>query len=169
MILTLSAHSIWYSKIGHRDWSRASVNFESGGRGLTYGEKTTDFDLTYGNLAVNHDGDWFEVRDPSSMIVDVGPKQWGDFKETPSFFKSKKPRKPLPLSGPKEIDASANSKEISPYQQFVRVKVGHMYLMKVMRERKKTYIMFRVDKLIKEDNCLLSWKKVPPPAEDVEK
>ena len=152
-----------YSQRSHRDWSRASVNFETGERG------SSRFDLTYGNLAVNHDGNWFEVRDARSMIIDLGAKQWGDFKETPSFFKGKKPRKPLPLSRPKVVDASADSKEISPYQQFVRVKAGHMYLMKVMKERKTTYIMFRVDSLIKEDNCVLSWKKVPPPVDEMEK
>jgi len=44
-----------------------------------------------------------------------------------------------------------------------------MYLMKVMRERKTIYVMFRVDSLSKEDNCVLSWKRVPPPPEDFEK
>lgn len=160
-------HVTLYSKLGHRDWSRASVNFDSGERG-SKDAQVDEFDLIYGTLAVNSDSDWFSVRDPRSTIVDLGAKQWGDFSETPSF-KSKKPRKPLPLSAPMVIDGSAGSKEISPYQQFVPVKAGHMYLMKVVRGRKKTYIMFRVDTLVKEDNCLLSWKKVPPPAEDVEK
>ena len=157
-----------YSKMGHNDWSRASFNFESGERGSP-SARTANYDLTYGTLAVGYDRDWFEVRDPRSMIIDLGAKQWGDFKETPSFFKGKKPRKPLPLSRPKVIDASADSKEISPYQQFVRVEAGHMYLMKVMRERKTIYIMFRVDSLSRVDNCVLSWKQVPPPRDDFEK
>ena len=148
--------------------SRSSVNFDSGARGFKSGQ-SADFDLTYGTLTVNNDNDWFEVRDARSMIVDLGAKQWGDFRETPSFFHGKKPRKPLPLSAPKVVDASAGSKEVSPYQQFVRVRVGHMYLMKVTRARTKIYVMFRVDNLTQKDNCLLSWKKVPPPAEDVEK
>lgn len=156
-----------YSKMGHNDWSRTSINFESGERGSP--SRTANYDLTYGNLAVNYDADWFEVRDPRSMIIDLGAKQWGDFKETPSFFKGKKPRRPLPLSRPKVLDASAGVKEHSPYQQFVRVEAGHMYLMKVMRERKTIYVMFRVDSLSRVDNCVLSWKKVPPPHEDFEK
>ena len=157
-----------YSKMGHNDWSRTSINFESGERGSPNG-RTANYDLTYGNLAVNYDADWFEVRDPRSMIIDLGAKQWGDFKETPSFSKGKKPRKPLPLSRPKVLDASAGVKEHSPYQQFVRVEAGHMYLMKVMRERKTFYVMFRVDSLSRVDNCVLSWKKVPPPRDDFEK
>lgn len=165
-VATLSQVTL-YSKMGHNDWSRTSINFESGERGAP--SRTASYDLTYGNLAVDNDVDWFEVRDPRSMIIDLGAKQWGDFKETPAFFKSKKPRKPLPLSRPKVVDASAGSKEISPYQQFVRVQAGHMYLMKVMRERKTIYVMFRVDSLSREDNCVLSWKRVPPPPEDFEK
>ena len=156
-----------YSKMGHNDWSRTSINFDSGERGSP--SRTAKYDLTYGNLIVNNYPDWFEVRDPRSMIIDLGAKQWGDFKETPPFFKGKKPRRPLPLSRPKVVDGSAGSTEISPFQQFVRVQAGHMYLMKVMRERKTIYIMFRVDSLSKEDNCVLSWKRVPPPHEDFEK
>jgi len=157
-----------YSYRVYRDPSRSSVNFESGVRGLTTGQ-CADSHLNYGNLTVNNDNDWLQVCNPRSWIVDLGTKQWGDFKATPSSFAGKKPRKPLPLNAPYVIDASAGSKEVSPFQQFARVRIGHMYLMKVVSGRKKIYVMFRVDNLTKKDNCLLSWKKVPPPAEDVEK
>ena len=157
-----------YSKITHRNWSRSSVNFESGERGSPTAD-ASGFDLIYGTLAINDDSNWFEVRDGRSMIYDLGKKQFSDFKETPSFPKSKKPQKPRPLTGDlKEVNASNGSKEISPYQQYVPVKAGHIYLMKVVRDRKKTYVMFRVDELISEDNCRLSWKKVPPPPQDIE-
>jgi hypothetical protein len=158
-----------FSKISHRDWSRSSVNFDSGQRGSPTAD-ISGFDLVYGTLAVNDDSDWFEVIDGRSMIVDLGARQWSDFKATPSFPKSKKPQKPRPLSGNvKEIDTSGGSREVSPYQQFARVKAGHIYLMKVVRDRNKTYVMFRVDNLVSEDNCLLSWKKVAPPPDDLEK
>ena len=157
-----------FSQITHRDGSRASVNFDSGERGSPTAD-TSPFDLIFGTLAINDDSNWFEVIEARSMIIDLGRKQWSDFKQTPSFPKSHKPRKPLPLNGRvKEIEASAGSTEISPYQQFVPVKPGHIYLMKVVRERKKTYVMFRVEDLISEDNCRLSWKKVAPPPADVE-
>ncbi|HSE21262.1 MAG TPA: hypothetical protein VLB68_06370, partial [Pyrinomonadaceae bacterium] len=116
------------------------------------------------------DNNWFEVSDPRSTIVDLGKKGWENLKETPSFPKSKKPHKPLPLSGNlKEINASAGVDDVSPYQQFVRAKLGHMYLMKVVRDRKKTYVLFRVDTLTKQENCIVSWKNVQPPPEDIEK
>jgi hypothetical protein len=158
-----------YSRMTYRDWRKPwGVNFDRAEE-VSADQQLRGIDLKYGTLKINDDGDWFEVRDPRSMIVDLGAKKWGDVKETPAFFKGKKPRKPLPLNAPKLVDASANSKDISPYQQFVRVKAGHMYLMKVVTGRAKTYIIFRVDNLFKEDNCLLSWKKVPPPVDDVEK
>jgi hypothetical protein len=156
-----------YSKIVHRNWSRASINFGSGERGAPTGHTST-FDLVYGTIIVNDDGNWFEVGDARSMIVDLGKKKWEDFKTT-SFPQSKK-RKPLPLSANvKEVDVSAGSKDISPYQQYVRAKAGHMYLLKTVRERKKTYVLFRVETLVSHDNCVLSWKKVSPPPDDIEK
>jgi len=158
-----------YSYRVYRDPGGASVNFESGARGLPT-EQCADSDINYGNLMVNKDNDWLQVCNPRSRIVDLGRKQWGDFKETPSSFKDKKPRKPLPLNAPYAIDASGVSKEVSPFQQFARVRAGHMYLIRVARGRNSIYVMFRVDRLIKNDNCLLSWKRVTPPAEeDLEK
>lgn len=157
-----------YSKIGHREWHRASINFESGKRGSPTAD-LSDFDLVYGNLAVDDDSDWFAVSNPRSIIVDLGKKQWKDFNGTPKFLKDMS-RKPLPLGdAPFEVDASANSKDISPYKQFVQVKAGHMYLMRVVRGRTNSYVMFRVDNLVRKDNCLLSWKKVQPPRDDIEK
>ena len=157
-----------YSRLAYRDRNPASVDFDSGETVPTY-PQSVKYDITYGSLAVNNDPDWFEVHDPRSMIVDLGAKQLGDFKETPSFPKSKTPQQPMPLKRPKVVDASAGSKEVSPYQQFVPVKVGHVYLMKVWRERRKIYVLFRVDSLNQKDSCRLSWKKVPPPVDDIER
>jgi hypothetical protein len=158
-----------FSRVAYRDTSRSAVNFESGKRG--HGTRDYfDFDLLYGSAIIADDIDWFEVCDPRSQIYDLGRKRWEDFKETPPFPKSKGRRKPMPLSGDvKEIDVSGDSKEISPYAQYVRVNVGHMYLMKVKREQTTTYVMLRVDDLITQDNVTFSWKKVTPPEQDPKK
>lgn len=158
-----------YSRTGQGDLSQSSVNFDTGVRGSGIKDPVS-FDLIYGNLRVNDDNNWFEVSDPRSTMVDLGKKKWENLKKTPSFPKSKKPHKPLPLSGNlKEINVSAGVKDVSPYQQFVRVKLGHMYLMKVVRGGSKIYVLFRVDTLTKQENCILSWKKVHPLPEDIEK
>ena len=158
-----------YSRTGQGNLNQSSVNFETGARGSGITNPGA-FDLIYGNLRVNDDNNWFEVSDPRSRIVDLGKQKWEHFKEAPSLPKSKHPQKPLPLSGNvKEVDASGGVKDVSPYQQFVRAKLDHMYLMKVVRDGKKTYVLFRVDALTKQENCNVSWRKVQPPPEDIEK
>ena len=160
-----------YSVVGYQlDWTRSSVEFDSGIRGpATNAAGTSEFDLTYGALIINDKVDWFGVVNPRSRIIDLGAKNWTDFRETPSLWPGNKPRKPLPLNAPMVADASAGVKEPSPYQQYVPVVVDHMYLMQVVRGRNKTYVMFRVKSLVSKDNCILSWKKVAPPKEDLEK
>lgn len=150
------------------DVTRSSVNFETGRRGYLRNEDHTDFDLTYGGMEIQKDGkvypDWLRVTDSRSMIVDLGVKRWQDFPATPPFPKPKKSAPPLPLTKrPLVIDASAGSKEFSPYRQFVEVKPGHMYLMRLVHGRKVIYTMFRVESLKSRENCVLSWKLVQPP------
>ena len=168
-----------YSVQGHnQDFTRSSVNFESGERG--FGGTVAGFDLIYGNMTMNYGNDWYRdwlvVRDPRSIVCDLGEKNWGDFRRTPTF-PWKNWRIPLPLNSPMVFDASAGKqvdtpdakKSVTPHRQSVMVRAGHMYLMRVMRERSETYVMFRVESLTPGDNCVLSWKKVPPPEDDVEK
>jgi len=168
-----------YSVQGHnQDFTRSSVNFESGERGFR--GTVAGFDLIYGNMTINYGKDWYRdwlvVRDSRSIVCDLGEKKWGDFRQTPSF-PWKNWRIPLPLNSPMVFDASAgkkvdtpNGKEsVTPHRQSVMVRVGHMYLMRVNRGRGETYVMFRVESLTPGDNCVLAWKKVPPPEDDVEK
>jgi hypothetical protein len=168
-----------YSGLGHNhDFTRSSLNFESGERG--YRETVSGFDLIYGNLSINYGSDWYRdwlvVLNPRSIVCDLGEKKWGDFRQTPSF-PWKNWRVPLPLNSPMVFDASAGKKvdtpngkqSVTPHRQSVMVRAGHMYLMRVMRGRSETYVMFRVESLTSGDNCVLSWKKVPPPEDDVEK
>src|SRR6185369_4859133 len=76
------------------DRSRSSVNFETGERGP---DRSGSFDLRYGGMAIGTPGtpgkpgkflaDWLGVLDCRSMVVDLGAKQWQDFKTTPPFPK----------------------------------------------------------------------------------
>ena len=164
-----------YSVLGRdHDFTRSSVNFESGKRGFQ--GTGSGFDLTYGNLAINDVRDWLTVRDPRSIVCDLGEKKWGDFQRTPTF-PWKNWRIPLPLNSPmvfnasagKEVDTPDGKKSVSPHRQSVMVRVGHMYLMRVRQGRSEIYVMFRVESLTSGDNCVLSWKKVTPPEDDLEK
>lgn len=150
-------------------YREAYINFDPGTKGAGNAHCGAEFDLGYGNLSRPNDYDWFLVCNPRSRIVDLGKKQWRDFKETPRAFAGKKPRKPLPLNAPLVFDGSGGSKEMAPFQQAARVRAGHMYLIRVAKGPKRIYVMFRVDSLTTRDNCFLSWKKVPPPQDDMEK
>ena len=155
------------------DESRSSINFETGKRGYTRGEPYTDFDLQYGGMAIGMNGrwiwNWLRVTDPRSMIADIGAKQWRDFKETPPFPPGPKVP-PRSLSQPTfAVDASADSKVLSPYRQFVEVKPEHMYLMRLRHGNKVRYVMFRVESLTTKDNCVITWKMVIPPNVDNER
>jgi len=164
---------------GH-DFTRSSVNFESGERGFPETVSGSGFDLTYGNLAIAYGRDtyrdWLVVRDSRSIVCDLGEKKWGDFQQTPTF-PWKNWRVPLPLNSPMVVNASADKKvdtpdgkkSVSPHRQSVIVRVGHMYLMRVMKGRSEIYVMFRVESLTPGDNCVLSWKRVTPPEDEVEK
>lgn len=153
-----------FSPLGHdHDMTESSINFDTGERGFVRNQPVAqNYDLSYGTLMVNQDGDWFEVRDAKSMIVDLGKKMWADFKETPSFPQTGAKRPPT-LAPRKVVDVSAGSTNVSPYRQYVQAKAGHMYLMRVPKGGKVIYVMFRVESLKSKDSCLLSWKKVAPP------
>lgn len=140
------------------DRSRSAVNFETGERGAADGQH----DLRYGGIAIGaNDGkllaDWLGVLDCRNMIVELGVKQWRNFKETPPFPQPKTEEAPLPPgNGPRCAVGE-------PYRQFVAVNPGHMYLMRVLHGQKVKYVMFRIESFVSRDNCVLSWKLVKPP------
>ena len=153
------------------DPSRSSVNFETGMRGSA---RTGAYDLRYGGMVIGTPhkqgepgkilADWLGVIDCRNMIVDLGAKQWRDFKETPPFPQPKTTVLPRPLDRPIcAVDTSAGRTDFSPYRQFVMGDPGHMYLMRILRERRVIYVMFRVESMVTRDNCVLSWKLVKPP------
>src|SRR5688572_4566740 len=118
------------------DRSRSSVNFETGIRGP---DRAGSYDLRYGGMIIGTPtkpgevsrvlADWLGVLDCRSMMVDLGAKQWQDFKETPMFPTPKTLEPPRPLGRPIcAVDASAGRTDFSPYRQYVEVYPGHVYL-----------------------------------------
>ncbi|HEY5838663.1 MAG TPA: hypothetical protein VIT19_06465 [Pyrinomonadaceae bacterium] len=156
------------------DRSRSSVNFETGMRGV---DRAGSYDLRYGGMIIGTPtkpgevskvlADWLGVLDCRSMMVDLGAKQWQDFKETPMFPKPKTLEPPRPLGEPIcAVNTSAGRTDFSPYRQYVVVNPGHVYLMRLFRESKVRYVMFRVESHKSRDHCVLSWKLVKPPNVD---
>ena len=141
------------------DRSRSAVNFETGERGGADGQ----YDLRYGGMVIrspangNLLADWLGVLDCRSLIVDLGAKQWPNFKEAPPFPQPKTKAAPLPAGNRPACAVD------EPYRQFVEVNPGHMYLMRMWHGQKVSYVMFRVESFVSRDNCVLSWKLVKPP------
>jgi hypothetical protein len=155
------------------DSSRSAVNFETGDRGFV---RSGSYDLRYGGVIIGVPGkpdkflaDWLGVLDCRSMVVDLGAKQWQDFKETPPFPKPKTLEPPRPLGQPTcAVDASAGRTDFSPYRQMVVPTPGHVYLVRLFRGNKVGYVMFRVESLNSRESCVISWKMVKPPNVDNE-
>jgi hypothetical protein len=159
------------------DDSRSAVNFETGNRGPA---RRGSFDLRYGGVIIGAPTkndkpgkfypDWLNVLDCRSMVVDLGVKQWQDFKETPPFPQPKTLAPPRPLGEPIcAVDTSAGRADFSPYRQMVEPKPGHVFLARLLRERKVSYVMFRVESLASRESCVISWKMVKPPNVDNER
>jgi hypothetical protein len=47
---------------------------------------------------------------------------------------------------------------------FVKAVVGHMYVIRVVDDKQDFYVLFRVESLVRGDNCTISWKRIPPPS-----
>ena len=48
---------------------------------------------------------------------------------------------------------------------FVRAVPGHMYVIRVVDGSEDFYVLFRVESLVRGDNCTITWKRVPPPTQ----
>ena len=160
-----------YSAIGNYDrgkgWdvTRSTFNFETGKSEppkLTRNGIPEDYDISYGDTEVGPNDDLFRVRDHRSMIVDLGQKKWDRFKETPSFPKGQSSAPPRPLT-PTWTLHSSETDITAKWGQFVKVRSGHIYLARLLKRSGVLYVMFRVESLKSGDNCVLTWKKVPPP------
>jgi len=64
---------------------------------------------------------------------------------------------PAPPSRPKNDGKT----KVSPI--WVKAIVGHMYVIHVVDETRDFYVLFRIDKITKGDNCTISWQTVPAP------
>lgn len=47
---------------------------------------------------------------------------------------------------------------------FVKAVPGHVYVMRIVDAEQDFYVLFRVESLVRGDNCTISWKRVPTPA-----
>jgi hypothetical protein len=48
---------------------------------------------------------------------------------------------------------------------FAKAIPGHMYVLRVVDDVEDFYVLFRVESLVRGDNCTIAWKRVPAPLE----
>lgn len=75
------------------------------------------------------------------------------------------PLRPLPTT-PERVAPARRPKQdgvpkVDPI--FTRARVGHMYVLRVVDGAEDFYVLFRVESLVRGDNCTITWKRVPAP------
>jgi len=157
-----------YSPIKYKnDFSRAFFSFGQGVRGEPRTQSEgNDYDLLYGNMELGEDKDWFSVRwrtEHRSQIKDLGKLEWSEVSRVPVL-----PALPPTDEGKSEpvtIDTSGGKTNLSPVGQMVKALEGHIYLVHTNNGKIDSYAIFRVEALVRGDNCRLTWKVVPSPGQ----
>lgn len=154
-----------FSRIKHPDeskgYGKAAFSFLHGVRSDAVLEVAhNSYELLYGNYSLNGDTDWFTVSmitDDRSRIKDLGEMNWSDVLYIPVLPASLEPHKGV------RMPAKGQLFEESSGGQVTRAAAGHMYIVHTKEGERDFYTMFRVDELIPNDRCTISWKLVPSP------
>lgn len=145
----------------YKGYGKAAFSFRYGVRSDVGLEVTHNaYELLYGNYALNGDTDWFNVSmvtDDRSRIKDLGEMSWSDVLYVPVLLASLEPHKGV------RMPAKGQPFEESSDGQVTRASVGHMYVVHTKEGDRDFYTMFRVDELVPNDRCTISWKLVPSP------
>ena len=122
-------------------------------------------DVCYGNLRVGSDWNWFfigtKAQEDRSVIRDLGWGHWRTLEAVPPLC----PRPVLEAGQTRRVtvDASGDSKALSPEGYIVKAVEGHMYVMRLKDETTDQYVVFRVERLGADETCVLTWQLVPHP------
>jgi len=71
------------------------------------------------------------------------------------------PQEKIPPPAPRSRPKRPAGAKVSPV--LVKAMVGHMYVIHVVDETRDFYVLFRIDKITRGDNCTISWQTVPAP------
>ena len=154
-----------FSRAKHQNTPRTNrqskFSFRYGVRSEVAPEITlNNFELQYGNFTWNGDSDWFTVSmvtDDRSRIKDLGTLQWSEILKGPYLPASVKPHRGV------RFPARGQTLEDSSDGQVSKVVLGHMYVLHAKDPRSDLYALFRVEKLVPNDEVTISWKVVPAP------
>lgn len=146
-----------------KDYGKSSFSFQYGVRSDVGKEITkNDWDIKFGYTTINESSDYFGVTMLSSdrsRIKNLGKKNWSDLKQVPVLLANAGPYKGIrfPLNG--------ESIEVTSEGQIAKVIEGHMYVAHIKDNDTDLYVLLRVEELVPNDRCTISWKVVPSPEE----
>ncbi|MFZ0750590.1 MAG: hypothetical protein WAM70_14605, partial [Pyrinomonadaceae bacterium] len=115
------------------------------------------YELLYGSICWNRDCDWFSVTmvaDDHSRIKDLGELKWSDPFEVPDLPPNPDWNQGIRWPGKNE------TLEQSSKGQVTKVVAGHIYVLRSKDSRSDLYTLFRVEKLVPNDEVTISWKVV---------
>jgi hypothetical protein len=173
-----------YGPLAHgHDASRALFSFKTGAYGRNW-------DLNYGSLYVGEEHDWLQVsaaKGARTAFRDLGALYWSDsfsvpvVEPFPILKEGEQRRVTVDASGADGADGAPGADgdgvvrtqppprrpkrdgvpKVDPV--FVKAIAGHMYVIRVVDDTDDFYVLFRVESLVRGDNCTITWKRVPPP------
>ena len=147
-----------------KEYGKSFYSFSAMARGDELPEITRHrAELLYGYINFNKkDSDWFAVSmggQGATRIKDLGAKQWSEVVTTPLISDVPYSTEGVRAPGRKETYEESSEGRVS------KVVVGHLYAIHIKDDKEDFYVMFRVDELVPSDNCKISWRVVPRPAE----
>lgn len=116
-----------------------------------------NYELLYGSICWNRDCDWFSVTmvaDDHSRIKDLGELKWSDPFEVPDVPPNPEWRQGI------RWPAKNETLEQSSKGQVTKVVAGHIYVLRSKDSQSDLYTLFRVEKLVPNDQVTISWKVV---------
>ena len=154
-----------FSRIKYTDesggYGKSAFSFKHGVRSDVGLEVTqNDYELEYGNDSIFGDSDWFTVTmvtDDCSRIKDLGAMNWSDISYVPVVLATAEPHQGVRWLAP------GQSTEESSDGQVTHAVLGHLYVVHTKEGKRDMYAMFRVEELVPNDQCTISWKVVSSP------
>jgi hypothetical protein len=146
-----------------KDSGKSSFSFQHAVRSDVGKELTgNDWDIQFGYMTINGSSDYFGVTlisNDRSRIKNLGKKNWSDIKDVPVL-----PANPGPYKGIR-FPLNGEPIEVTSEGQIARVGKGDMYVAHIKDDNTDLYVLLRVEQLVPNDRCVISWKVVPSPEE----
>ena len=170
LILALLAFTLSASAQSSKrnDWRSAPAEtvtlFKHGVRS-DVGNKVTrnNYELLYGNINWDGDSDWFTVTmvtNDRSRIKDLGPLNWAEIDSLPLLTLNAGPQDPV------RFPSKTETFEESSRGRVTRVMEGHVYLLRSKDPESDFYTIFRVEKLLPNDQVTIGWRLIPSQKDD---